>query len=769
MSHFLFASFYNKVNYFLDPYFSPEALKAALFLALLSSWVLVGLFAYLNRYTHRHYFALWTVAWLFYTIWLTTTLLYLSIKNTAPWEWIRPASIGISAIYLFMGSLHFSGNQRGKKELRLMVCFVAAWSYVAQHYLKGFIWFSLPLFLILSLASFFTAGYFFQKRLNHRYIGVSMLGLGFILWGLQMAFYPFIEISHFLRPTGLVTASITQLVIAIGMVVLMLEEVRGETIALQDQVKTDARLMRKFQSEIGFSKNKYEHILEYTSDSVFTIDPRTLQILEINRAAQILAGYSSEELFQLRFVDLCAFLKEKEQVIANDPYQIQKIFSTYGNMSLQRKDNVLVTVEGSASVMTHATKGQTVQVFLREVTDRRYLEQQLQQAEKLSTLGQLISGVAHELNNPLSVINGYAQLLTMRPSVDEKIRADLLKIQHESERASKIVHNFLSFARKYPMEKAYVQLNDLIEATLELLDYDLRASGIRIERELSKNLPKVFADPNQMEQVFLNIINNATQAMEGISNEKILKIHTESTAPHVRVEIIDSGDGIPTALLNKIFDPFFSTKELGAGTGLGLSISHNIIKEHSGNIYAKNRPEGGAVFTIELPIAYTEKPQPNDTPSSSISGLFKKTFFPTATRPPFQVLVVDDETSIQEIFSELLKDRSCQVHGASTGLQAMKFIENQSLDLILCDLKMPGMDGQRLYEKTKEIKPEITKNFIFITGDTLSKKTSEFLQACNRRWIHKPFNFLEVEKLLREHFQKILDEENIASTKSSNI
>lgn len=746
----------NRVGNFLDLYFPPEWLKPALVLALVSTWVLVGLFAYLNRYTRRHYFAVWTAGWLFYALWITSTISFLNL-NSPFWEMVKLACIGICAIYLFWGSLQFSGHQRGQREMGLAILLMIIWGCVARDYLHNSIWTTLPLFIILSLSSFLTATCFFQKRISSRYVGASMLGLGFLLWGVQMALYPFFEASTHLRPTGFVLASITQLVIAVGMIVLMLEEVRGETSSLWDQVKADARLTRRLQKEIEISEGKYAHIFEHASDAIFIVDPRSLQILDVNRAAQALSGYSREELFQLRFVNLCSFLRDKEQEIVADPTQVHKIFSAYGNMPLQRKDNNLVLTEGSSSVMNH-TKGQTLQIFLREVTERRRLEQQLRQAEKLSALGQLISGVAHELNNPLAVISGYAQLLALRPAVDDKTRGDLLKIQRESERASKIVQNFLTFARKHPMEKTNVNLNKLIEVSLELMDYDLRASGVRLIREVQERLPDVFADPNQLEQVFLNIINNAVQAMEGSPREKVLKIVTDSSDNHVRVVIMDSGKGIPSSILEKIFDPFFTTKEVGVGTGLGLSISYSIIKEHSGNIYAQNHAEGGALFKVELPVSHIK-------PSPVATGATK----PAAQLVPhrsFEVLVVDDESAIQEVFTELLADYSCKVQGANNGLHAFKLIQQREFDLIICDLKMPGMDGRRLYEKVGEMRSSMLKSFVFITGDTNSPATVEFINNSGVRWIAKPFNFREVEALLGEHFGRIqVQERGLRSSK----
>lgn len=754
-----FGTIADRIHDLLNLYFPPEWLKAALALSLISTWVLVALFAYLNRYTRRQYFGLWTAGWLFFALWITSTLSFLDDPHAASWEWIRLAGIGICATLIFWGALQFTGRQRGQREMALLVFMMVLWSYIGRNVHGGGIWVSLPLYIILSLASFLNAYFFFIRRMHHRYVGAGVLGLGFLLWGILMAAHPFLEMNEETRPASYAAASVTQLVIAIGMIVLMLEEVRGEAISLRDQVKEDIRLARRLEKELRAVEGKYQHIFEHASDAILIVDPRSLQILECNRTAQSLTGYSPEELFRLRLVDLCSVLRDKETEISEDPSQIQKIFAAFGNIPIQRRDKNLVLTECSASVMSYHREP-TVQIFLREVTERRRLEQQLRQAEKLSALGQLISGVAHELNNPLAVISGYAQLLSMRPAVDEKTRGDLLKIQRESERASKIVQNFLTFARKHPMEKMNVDLNKLVETSLELLDYDLRASGVRLVRELTPGLPEVFADPNQLEQVFLNIFNNAIHAMEGSPREKVLELHTEATATHVRLCVTDHGKGIPPAILGRIFDPFFTTKEIGVGTGLGLSISYSIIREHSGTIQAANHAKGGAVFTLELPISRIKKALVTDA-AQKASGLRG----PTRV---FQVLVVDDEAAIQEVFAEMLSEYSCKVHKAGNGLLAFDLIQQQDFDLIISDLKMPGMDGRRLFEKVREIKPSLTTNFVFVTGDTNSERTLEFLQSSGNHWLHKPFNFREVTTLVSQHFKgiKAREEANASSAPS---
>jgi PAS domain S-box-containing protein len=749
------------MSYLQEMCFPPGWIKPALALALVSTWVLVGLFGYLNRYTRRYYFGLWTAGWVFYALWITSSILVLDADSPQEWEWLRLIWLGLCVLFMFRGTLRFAGSSRGQWWMIWLLLGLVLWSVGARNYLDQKLWLELPLFWVLALASLVAGGYFFQKRLHQQYLGASVLGLGFSLWGIQIAVHPFLENTVKFRPSSFVLASIIQLVIAIGMIILMLEEMRGQASSLREQVRADARLTRHLQRRIELTEFKYDHLFENANDAIFLVDPQDLHVLEANRSAQILSGHSHDDLLHHRLSALCPFLSGKENDIASNPESIQRLFAVQGSIPLRRKDGNQVLTEGSASAATHA-KGTILYVFLREITERKRVEQQLRQVEKMSSLGQLISGVAHELNNPLAVINGFAQLLGMRPGIDEKTRKDLSKIQRESDRASKIVHNFLSFARKRPVEKANVNLNRLLEPTLELLDYDMRVSDVRLTKDFQPNLPPVFADANQLEQVFLNLVNNAIQAMQGMPREKALRIRTESSGPCVRVTITDSGKGIPPAILNKIFDPFFTTKEVGMGTGLGLSISYSIVKEHSGNITASNNESGGASFVVELPISHVKDvvKKPADKVAEEPVRVNRSR---TPRRKPFQVLVVDDEPAILDVFSELLVDHACHVKTANNGLQALDHVQQQHFDLILCDLKMPSMDGQRFFEEIRKSKPEMVGNIIFITGDTNSPKTVDFLRNTNHRWLAKPFNFGEVEAVLNEHFQGIQELEEASS------
>jgi signal transduction histidine kinase len=242
----------------------------------------------------------------------------------------------------------------------------------------------------------------------------------------------------------------------------------------------------------------------------------------------------------------------------------------------------------------------------RESRERARLQQQLIQAEKMAALGQLVSGAAHELNNPLSSLVGYSDVLLGLPSLDAEARGWLETIRKEADRARRIVQSLLSFARQDKPRRAPVDVNDLLEQTLGLRAYEMKVSGIIVERELSP-LPRVLADAHQLQQVFLNIIINAEQAMQEAGRGGTLRVKTEIIEAEQRqcvaVRIGNNGPPIEKEIVSRIFDPFFTTKEVGRGTGLGLSISYGIVQEHGGRIWAESEAGGGVTFNIELPLA----------------------------------------------------------------------------------------------------------------------------------------------------------------------
>ena len=267
-----------------------------------------------------------------------------------------------------------------------------------------------------------------------------------------------------------------------------------------------------------------------------------------------------------------------------------------------RKNGAIVPVEINGALIDFDGRA-AYQFFVVELTERAQLEQQLRQAEKLSAVGRMISGVAHELNNPLSVVKGYLELVLSHHDLSPRTRADLEKAAHESNRAAKLVMSFLSFAREQPSHRESVNLNEIATRLVELRQFDLTVAKTEVTLELDPKLPAISADPDQVHQLVVNLMSNSLQAMVGVKRSGRMKIITRAVDGVVQMIMEDNGPGVPPELVNRIFEPFFTTKEVGAGTGLGLSIAHSIMTEHKGRIFYQAGSLGGAAFVLEFPAA----------------------------------------------------------------------------------------------------------------------------------------------------------------------
>ncbi len=360
---------------------------------------------------------------------------------------------------------------------------------------------------------------------------------------------------------------------------------------------------------------------------------------------------------------------------------------------------------------------------------------QLVQSEKLSGIGEFIAGVAHELNNPLTSVMGFSELLRQSDQDPQHLRQ--LELIHKSaQRCQKIVQALLSFARRHPPERKPVCVNSLIEATLEVLQYQLRTSNVDIIARFDPNLPLAMVDPHQIQQVFLNILNNARQAIEAHRPEGWIRITTETCDSTVRITIQDNGPGIAPENISKIFDPFFTTKEVGAGTGLGLSLCYGIIKEHGGTITPRSKPGEGATFIIELPIMYTPPPGKNE-------GTAEMEIITSREGAGKRVLVIDDEEAILQMAREALTRQGYQVDVATDGEAGLRRLSQTHYDVTLCDWKMPGLNGQQVFERIQTQNPALTDRIIFMTGDTVSSKTRGFFEEGKRICLPKPFTLAE--------------------------
>ncbi len=449
--------------------------------------------------------------------------------------------------------------------------------------------------------------------------------------------------------------------------------------------------------------------------------------------------------------------------------------------------------------------GRVLQRFSRPVADAQgrrlgwlelYRERAVQvpshmpmlQTEKMAAIGQLVSGIAHELNNPLTSIMGYAQLLLARSpgrrdagnerrreggSIRGMLR-EAKKIYLEAERAGRIVSNLLLFARSGRGERRAVDLNEIVERTLALRSYELKIENIHVELQLDPTLPPTLADPHQVQQVVLNLLVNAEQAIleshgaerpESAAASELGRIRMRTFSlpsarpPRVALEISDSGPGVPPQNVSRLFDPFFTTKPIGLGTGLGLSIAYGIVHDHGGDIYllasANASPEaaslGGATFVVELPelisfevpavlsplqedLADSGPPDENDfaPPREDAEG---------ATTPArsARILVVEDEPTVAQLIADVLNEDGHQVEVVLDSREGLARVARYGYDLIICDLRMPRIDGRAFYRSLVRSGHPAQLRILFVTGDTLSPRTLDFLDRTGLPCLAKPF------------------------------
>lgn len=372
-------------------------------------------------------------------------------------------------------------------------------------------------------------------------------------------------------------------------------------------------------------------------------------------------------------------------------------------------------------------------------------QEQLVQSEKLSAVGQFVAGVAHELNNPLTAVVGFSELLMSAP-VDEKIRGHLDRIAKSAHRCHRIVHSLLSFARQHPPERKRVNVHLLIDEVLEIMAYDLRTSDIRIKKEFAPQVPAILADAHQLQQIFVNILGNARQAIEPHQREGLVVIRTRVADGWVWIDFQDNGPGIRREHQARIFDPFFTTKAVGKGTGLGLSLSYGLVQEHGGKIAVQSEPGQGATFTIALPVSSEGAP--------SVIRPGTPAPFPALTASSGKaVLVIDDEQSILDLATELLRRDGHAVETALGGREALEAIARTRFDVIISDWKMPGLNGVRLYEHLRATDPSVTNRVLFMTGDVVSDTFQEFLREHQLNCLSKPFAINEFRSAVKRLFE----------------
>ena len=464
--------------------------------------------------------------------------------------------------------------------------------------------------------------------------------------------------------------------------------------------------------EIRAAEANYRDLFDNANDLIFILDSN-FRVSSANKETLKITGHELNELIGMpvhHFINPSQtdFLFEmlKQHLTRTN------LSSTF-ELSLKDKAGQEKLLEVTMRIKRSGRRATELHFIARNITQRRELERQLQQTEKLSSIGKLVAGVAHELNNPLTSIIGYTSLLK-KSSLSLEHQVDLQIIAKQAERARIIVRDLLTFARNIRLEDKPVDLNGLVQTSVTLLKPQLQQNNIHLTTTFDFGLPKICADPHRLEQVFINLITNSIQALAGRPQKKTINISSCHQNGFASISITDNGPGISPEVLNHIFDPFFSTKQVGAGTGLGLSICFGIISAHNGRIWAENKPDGGTVFNIQLPIPAKPLPAPKTNLPKPQSQL------PTSVdAASVRILVVDDEIYLLNLIKRVLKSSRYSVETANNGAEAFKKISALPFDIIICDVLMPGVSGIELYRQVTTTYPSMFNKFLFITGNVV--------------------------------------------------
>jgi PAS domain S-box-containing protein len=462
-----------------------------------------------------------------------------------------------------------------------------------------------------------------------------------------------------------------------------------------------------------------------------------------------LLGYSFEEFLGKELWEIGI----SKDIIANkEKFQelLEKQYIHYEDLPLKTADGREIWVEFVSNVY-EVDHRQVIQCNIRNITERKQAEKEKQQLEekaqinsRLTAVGEMAAGIAHEINNPLTGVIGFSQLLLEKQNVPDDIKDEVRIIADGSKRVADIVKRLLTFARQTKPIRTLTNLNELIDNTLKLREYVLKTANITVVTRFDPELPWSVIDPGQVQQVFLNLIVNAEQEMKKAHGKGTLTITTEKNENNIRISFQDDGPGITKENMGHLFEPFFTTKDVGEGTGLGLSLSRSIVLEHGGIMSVKSEFGQGATFIIELPIV--ESPPAEITTSNQIKAqpLLEKSG---------RILVVDDEPGVRALLEKVLILIGYKVDTITDAKIAMdKLDAGAKYDAILLDIRMPGMNGIELYAHILEKIPELKSKIIIVTGDVMGADIKDFLAKNNLPSLAKPFDI----KLLKETINKIM-------------
>jgi PAS domain S-box-containing protein len=526
----------------------------------------------------------------------------------------------------------------------------------------------------------------------------------------------------------------------------------GKVVRYQGAVM-DITERREIERRLRQQQEFARRLVDNFPDLILVLDTNAQYTFVSPRSREIL-GYEPQDIAAMGFAH-CAHPEEMPAVksLYDDIVRGRQVFASM-EVRVRHKQGDWRRILFNFSPLSDE-RGDIEGVVLsgRDITDLKRLEEQLIQAEKLAAMGQMLAGVAHELNNPLTAVLGVTELLRERAGPDESFKRQLELTHRQARRAARIVQNLLEFSRPASPQKKLLDVNNLIERTLQLHEHSLRRNNIEVDFHPQTGLPGIVGDANQLIQVFLNLVTNAEQAIREVREAGRLQIRLGRSGNRLRITFQDDGVGILPEALPRLFDPFYTTKRPGGGTGLGLSICMSIIREHGGTIEAEALPAGGSAFTVFLPAAPSEKPEAPSAPSESGASSEDASNGPVEILKGRAVLVLDDEESLRMLLQEGLSSQGLRVECAATVEEALACLQRSSFDMLLCDLHLSAggffVDGRQATAQILDAAGPQKPLVVYMTGDVMDSATGNSGRG-EPNFLQKPFRISEVIAFFKE-------------------
>lgn len=510
--------------------------------------------------------------------------------------------------------------------------------------------------------------------------------------------------------------------------------------------------LKRREEELARRTTQLEAILGHIAEGVNIVDAEGRVVLA-NEGFLRMYGYPAE--LGVPGTKLAEYVRHR---LAHGAYYAHEDPAVDREALIARRVAALMST-GNETVEEHRPDGRTFEVRRRRLPDGGLLStytdvtavreaerevrtqrEAMRQSERLSALGSLLAGVAHELNNPLSIVVAHATLLEDMAGSDPSLAARTQKIRNAADRCARIVQTFLGLARRRPPERKPLRIAEVVDAAFDLVGYTLRSAGVKVTRDLPADLPAISADTDQLVQVMINLLTNAHQALMTREHPRQLAISARATEDGgIVLAVADNGPGVPAEVRERVFDPFFTTKPEGVGTGVGLSLCRGIVTAHGGAITLEETPGGGATIRIVLP--------PGRPAAEGAAEDAERP--PLVTRRLRRALVVDDEPEVGAVLAEILRADGMLVETASDGAGAQTMLAEREVDLILTDLRMPGVDGMALHRWLAETRPELARRVVFVTGDRISTAIDIALRETGLPVLAKPFTPADVRRVVR--------------------